>query len=84
MELTSIDTIAEILERHKAELLADWLKELQNTGLRPDDLMSIRFAIARSERLYSRAREGVSFYTSKSHCSIAIFQGRYDAGSDRI
>ena len=39
MELTSIDTIAEILERHKPELLADWLKELQNTGLRPDDLM---------------------------------------------
>ena len=36
MELTSNNTIAEILERHKAELLADWLKELQNTGLRPD------------------------------------------------
>jgi len=39
MELTSNNTIAEILERHKAELLADWLKELQNTGLGPDDLM---------------------------------------------
>ena len=39
MELTSNNTIAEILERHKAELLADWLKELQNTGLRRDDLM---------------------------------------------
>jgi hypothetical protein len=39
MELTSNNTIAEILERHKAQLLADWLKELQNTGLRPDDLM---------------------------------------------
>ncbi len=39
MELTSIDTIAEILERPKAELLADWLKELQNTGLWRDDLM---------------------------------------------
>jgi rsbT co-antagonist protein RsbR len=39
MELTSNNTIAEILERHKAELLADWLKKLQNTGLRPDDLM---------------------------------------------
>ena len=39
MELTSSNTIASILERHKAELLADWLKELQNTGLRPDDLM---------------------------------------------
>ena len=39
MELASNNTIAEILERHKAQLLADWLKELQNTGLRPDDLM---------------------------------------------
>jgi rsbT co-antagonist protein RsbR len=39
MELTSSNTIASILERHKAELLADWLKELQNTGPRPDDLM---------------------------------------------
>ena len=39
MELTSNNMIAEILERHKAELLADWLKELQNTGLRRDDLM---------------------------------------------
>jgi rsbT co-antagonist protein RsbR len=39
MELTSNNTIAEILERHKADLLAHWLKELQNTGLRPDDLM---------------------------------------------
>ena len=39
IELTSNNTIAEILERYKAELLADWLKELQNTGLRPDDLM---------------------------------------------
>jgi rsbT co-antagonist protein RsbR len=39
MELTSNNTIAEILQRHKAELLADWLKELQNTGLRRDDLM---------------------------------------------
>jgi hypothetical protein len=36
MELTSNNTIASILERHKAQLLADWLKELQNTGLRPD------------------------------------------------
>jgi len=39
MELTSNNTIAEILERHKAQLLADWLKELQNNGPRPDDLM---------------------------------------------
>lgn len=39
MELTSNNTIAEILERHKAELLAEWLKELQNSGLRRDDLM---------------------------------------------
>jgi rsbT co-antagonist protein RsbR len=39
MELTSNNTIGEILERHKAQLLADWLKELQNTGLWPDDLM---------------------------------------------
>ena len=40
MELTSNNTtIASLLERHKAELLADWLKELQNTGLRPDDSM---------------------------------------------
>ncbi|WP_293232675.1 RsbRD N-terminal domain-containing protein [Microcoleus sp. PH2017_05_CCC_O_A] len=39
MELTSNNTIAEILEKNKAELLADWLKELQNTGLRRDDLM---------------------------------------------
>ena len=51
MKLTSNNTIAEILERHKAELLAHWLKELQNTGLPPDD-----FAIAGSQRLYSRAR----------------------------
>lgn len=39
MELTSNNTIASILERHKAQLLADWLKELQNTGLWPDGLM---------------------------------------------
>jgi len=39
MQLTSNNTIAEIVERHKAQLLADWLKELQNTGPRPDDLM---------------------------------------------
>ena len=39
MELTSNNTIASILERHKAELLAYWLKELQNTGLLRDDLM---------------------------------------------
>ncbi len=42
MELTSNNTIAETLQRHKAELLADWLKELQNTGLRRDDLMRAR------------------------------------------
>ncbi len=51
MELTRNNTIAQILERHKAELLAHWLKELQNTALPPDD-----FAIAGSQRLYSRAR----------------------------
>jgi rsbT co-antagonist protein RsbR len=39
MELTRNNTIVEILERHKAQLLADWLKELQNTGLWPDGLM---------------------------------------------
>jgi len=42
MELTSNNTIAEILERHKAQLLADWLKELQNTGLQPDELMKAK------------------------------------------
>ena len=47
MQLTSNNTIAEILERHKAQLLADWLKELQNTGPRPDD--SIRAKELRSE-----------------------------------
>ena len=47
MELTSNNTIASILERHKAQLLADGLKELQNTGLRPDDL--IRAKEQRSE-----------------------------------
>ncbi|WP_445250636.1 RsbRD N-terminal domain-containing protein [Microcoleus sp. OTE_8_concoct_300] len=50
MELTSNNTIAEILERHKAQLLADWLKELQNTGLRPDDLM-------RAKELLSECQE---------------------------
>jgi rsbT co-antagonist protein RsbR len=50
MELTSNNTIAEILERHKAELLADWLKELQNTGPRPDDLM-------RAKKLRSECQE---------------------------
>jgi len=39
MELTSNNTIAKILERHKAQLLADWLKEQQNTGLWRDDLI---------------------------------------------
>jgi hypothetical protein len=55
MELTSIDTIAEILERHKAELLADWLKELQNTGLRPDQgkrILSITRGFSTITRLY--------------------------------
>jgi rsbT co-antagonist protein RsbR len=50
MELTSNNKIAEILERHKAELLADWLTELQNTGLRPDDLM-------RPKELHSECQE---------------------------
>jgi len=39
MAITSNNRIAEILEIHKAQLLADWLKELQNTGPRPEDLM---------------------------------------------
>lgn len=39
MEITSSNTIVEILQKYKAELLGDWLKELQNTGLRRDDLM---------------------------------------------
>jgi rsbT co-antagonist protein RsbR len=39
MELKSSNTIAETLEKYQAELLGDWLKELQNTGLRRDDLM---------------------------------------------
>jgi rsbT co-antagonist protein RsbR len=64
MELTSNNTIAEILERHKAELLADWLKELQNTGLRRDDLM-------RAKELRSECQEFLQLL------HIAVGQGNF-------
>ncbi|PSB25189.1 anti-anti-sigma factor [filamentous cyanobacterium Phorm 46] len=64
MELTSNNTIAEILEKHKAELLADWLKELQNSGLRRDDLM-------RAKELRSECQEFLQLL------QIALQQGNF-------
>ncbi|MDF5728987.1 MAG: STAS domain-containing protein [Rhizonema sp. PD38] len=41
MPLKSRNTIAEILEKCEADLLVDWLKELENSGIRRDDLMRV-------------------------------------------
>ena len=41
MVLKSKNRIAEILDRYEAELLADWLKELDASGIRRDDRMKV-------------------------------------------
>jgi hypothetical protein len=58
MELTSNNTIAKILERHKAQLLADWLKELPNTGLWRDDLMRAKEMKITRKKKELRYQEG--------------------------
>jgi hypothetical protein len=58
MELTRNNTIAKILERHKAQLLADWLKEQQNTGLWRDDLMRAKEMKITRKKKELRYQEG--------------------------
>ncbi len=41
MVLKSKNRIAEILDRYEADLLADWLKELDASGMRRDDRMKV-------------------------------------------
>ncbi|MCU0540565.1 MAG: STAS domain-containing protein [Oscillatoriaceae cyanobacterium Prado104] len=65
MEITSSSTIAEILQKYKAELLGDWLKELQNTGLRRDDLM-------RAKELRSECQEFLQLL------QVAVQQGNFN------
>ncbi len=59
MPLKSRNTIAEILEKCEADLLVDWLKELESSGIRRDDLMRANEMRQQCEEFLSLLRNAV-------------------------